>query len=103
MFRSLANWLTHTKVNGDVTLEKEEISAGQLITVGELTLLPIIRTYMSCQKVNKGIACFGSKIPIGIIVISPSWRCVLTITGEEVPLDQYIEQVPEVKELLQNI
>ena len=103
MFCSLANRLTNAKVNGDITLEKEEISTGQLITVGELTLLPIIRTYMSCQKVNKGIACFGSKAPIGIIVISPSWRRALNITGEEVPLDQYIEQVPEVKELLRNI
>jgi hypothetical protein len=49
------------------------------------------------------MACFGSKIPIGIIVISPGWRCALNISGEEVALDQYIEQVPEVKELLENI
>jgi len=84
-------------------LEKEEISTGQYIYVGELTLLPIIRTYMSCRNVNNGIACFGTKTPIGIIVISPDWRRALNITGEEVPLDEYLEQVPEVKELLQNM
>ena len=81
-------------------MEIEEVSAGKPITVGETMLLPIVRTSISCRNVNSGIVCSGSKIPIGIIVISPGWRRALNIAGEEVPLDQYLEQVPEVKELL---
>jgi hypothetical protein len=57
---------------------------------------------MSCRNINNGIACYGLKIPIGIIVTSPNCQRALNMTGEDVPLDQYLEQVPEIKELLQS-
>ena len=83
-------------------MEVEEMSAGQCITVGELTLLPIIRTYVSCRSVNSGIVCSGSKDIVGIVVVSPKGKHAINVAGEEVPLEQYMEQIPEVKELLQN-
>jgi len=46
--------------------------------------------------------CFGSKDIVGIVVVSPKGKRAINVAGEEVPLDQYIEQIPEVKELLQN-
>ena len=84
-------------------MEIEKTSAGQYIIVGELTLLPIIRTYMSCRNVNHGIVCSGSKNLVGIVVISPKWKGAINVAGEEVPVAQYMEQVPEVKELLQSM
>ncbi len=81
---------------------KEEVSAGQLITVGEITMLPIIRTAVVCQEVNPGVAGYGSKGLVGIVVVSPKGQYAIDIAGEEVPLEQYAEEVPEVKELLQS-
>jgi len=84
-------------------LEIEEMSAGQHITVGEITLLPVIRTCVSCQNVSSGIVCSGSKNVVGIVAVSPKWKRAINVAGEEVPVSQYMEQVPELKELLQSM
>jgi hypothetical protein len=81
-------------------LEKEEIRVGEKITVGEITLLPIIRTSVTCRNVSRGIVCSGSKNLVGIVVVSPKEKRAISINGEEVPVHQYMEQVPELKELL---
>lgn len=81
-------------------METEEIRVGQKITVGEITLLPIIRTSVTCRNVNRGIVCSGSKNLVGIVAISPKEKRAINIDGEEVPVHQYMEQVPELKELL---
>jgi hypothetical protein len=81
-------------------LETEEIRVGQRITVGKITLLPIIRTSVTCRNVSSGIVCTASKNPVGIVVVSPEEKRAISINGEEVPVHQYMEQVPELKELL---
>jgi hypothetical protein len=81
-------------------LETEEIRVGQRITVGKITLLPIIRTSVTCRNVSSGIVCTGWKNPVGIVVVSPEEKRAISINGEEVPVHQYMEQVPELKELL---
>ena len=81
-------------------METEEIKVGQHITVGEITLLPIIRTSVSCRDVNGGIVCSGSKNLVGIVIVSPKEKRAINVNGEEVPVHQYMELVPELKELL---
>jgi hypothetical protein len=81
-------------------LETEEIRVGQRITVGKITLLPIIRTSVTCRNVSSGIVCTAWKNPVGIVVVSPEEKRAISINGEEVPVHQYMEQVPELKELL---
>ena len=84
-------------------MELEEFSVGKRITVGEITLLPIIRTVVSCRKVNSSIVCFGSKTLFGLVAASPKWKRAMNATGQEVPISQYSEQFGEVKELLQSV
>ena len=55
---------------------------------------------MTCRDVNRGIVCLGSKNLVGIVVVSPKEKRAISINGEEVPVHQYMEQVPELKELL---
>lgn len=81
-------------------METEEIRVGQKITVGEITLLPIIRTSVTCRSVNGGIVCLGSKNLVGIVVVSPEEKRAISIDGEEVPVHHYMELVPELKQLL---
>ncbi|GAH95640.1 unnamed protein product, partial [marine sediment metagenome] len=53
--------------------------------------------------VNHSIVCSGSKHLVGIVVISPKCRRAINVDGEEVPVKQYVEMVPEVRELLQSM
>ena len=84
-------------------MEIEKVSAGQPITVGETRLFPIVRTFISCHNINRGIVCFGSKSPVGIVVISPKGKGAINVAGEEVPIDHYTEQVAGLEELLQGM
>ena len=78
----------------------EEIQAVQPIRVGEITLVPIERTFVSCIGMEGGAAFRGSKGVVGIVVVSGKNRYALDLTGEEVPLDRYLTQVPELAWLL---
>jgi len=81
-------------------VEKEEISAGTYIRVGGITLVPILRTAVVCLSGRRGVTGFGTREVVGIVVVSPTGNHAISISGEEVPLDDYASQVPEVKELL---
>lgn len=81
-------------------METEVIRVAQHITVGEITLFPIIRTSVSCRNGNSGIVCSGSKNLVGIVVVSPKEKRAINVNGEEVPFAQYMKYVPALKELL---
>ncbi|MBL7165248.1 MAG: hypothetical protein ISS55_02030 [Dehalococcoidales bacterium] len=81
-------------------MEKEEISAGERITVGQVTLLPILRTVAHCRKGSRGIIGSGSREVLGVVVLSPAGHRAISVSGESVPLENYISQVPEIEELL---
>ncbi len=81
-------------------MEKEEISAGTLIRVGEVTLVPILRTTVVCLSGRRGITGFGTREVIGMVVVSPEGNRAISVSGEEVPVEKYTEKVPEINELL---
>jgi len=81
-------------------VEKEEVSTGTVIRIGEVTLIPILRTVVVCLSGRQGVTGFGTREVIGIVVVSPEANHAISISGEEVPIEDYVEKVPEVRELL---
>jgi len=81
-------------------VEKEEISTGTLIRIGEVTLVPILRTAVVCLSGRRGVTGFGTREVIGMVVVSLEGNRAISISGEEVPIEKYATQVPEVDELL---
>ena len=81
----------------------EEVKAGQPIRVGEITLVPIERTFVSCVGMEGGAVVRGSKGLAGIVVVSGKNRYAIDLTGEEVPVNRYLKQVPELARLLDRL
>jgi len=79
----------------------ESLDSGQIITVGEIKILPIIRVHISCQDNDRTVFGFASKGPVAFLVISPQGKRILNLDGEEVPIGQY-EEVRGLRELLQS-
>ena len=69
----------------------EEVKAGQPIRVGEITLVPIERTFVSCVGVAGGAVVRGSKGIAGIVVVSSKTKYTIDLTGEEVPLNRSLK------------
>ena len=84
-------------------MEIEEITAGQPIRVGDITLVPIIRTFVSCAGVERGVVVHGSKRPTGIVVVSKGDKYAMNLTGKRMPIDQYLRQVPGLAEVLETL
>ena len=58
----------------------EEIKAGRPIRVGEITLIPIESTFVSCVGMEGGALVRGSKGVVGIVVISGKNRYAIDVT-----------------------
>ena len=81
----------------------EEVKAGQPIGVGEIKLVPIESTLVSCVGTEGGAVVRGSKGLAEIVVVSGKNRYAIDLTGEEVPMDRYLEQVPDLARLLDKL
>lgn len=83
-------------------MEKEEISTGTYIRIGEITLVPILRMVAVCLSGRRGVTGFGTREVIGMVVLSPVGNRAISIYGEEVPIEEYTTQLPEIRELLRS-
>ena len=82
-------------------MEKKEVVIENPVTIAGVTLIPIVMISQNYWQGNGGISFMGFKQPVSVIVVSPSAKRAFKITGEEVPLDQLIQEVPGVKEILE--
>jgi len=81
-------------------MEKKEVEIDNPVTVAGVTLIPVVKVSSNYWRRNSSLSFFGVKQPIGVVVVSPSAKRAFRMTGEEVPLDQLIQEVPGIKEVL---
>lgn len=81
-------------------METKAVEIGNPVTVAGVILIPVVKVSLSYWHGNHGISFFGVKQPVSVVVVSPSVKRAFRITGEEVPLEQLILEVPGVKERL---
>ena len=81
-------------------MKKETVELGKQITLGETIIFPVIQTLVSCQNNDKSIVCFGQKNVVAVLSISPDQQFALNATGEVISIQQYAEQFPEIKDML---
>ena len=84
-------------------MEKEEIEIGNPVTSAGVTLIPVIKVSLNYWRYNDSLSFFRNKQPIGVVVVSQSNKTAFRITGEEIPLAQFIQEVPGIKEALEGI
>lgn len=84
-------------------MEKKEVGLGIPVAVAGVTLIPVTEVLLNYWHGNGGISFFGVKQPIGVVVVSQSTKRAFRVSGEEVPLDQLIQEAPAVKEILERI
>ncbi len=84
-------------------MEKEEVEIGNPVTIGGFTLIPVVELSLTYWCSGGRFSCFGTKQPASIVVVSPSGKRAFRISGEEVPLDQFIKETPGMREVLETI
>ena len=84
-------------------MEKKEVTIGKPVTVAGVTLIPVVEVSLNYWHGNGGASFFSVKQPVAVVVVSPLAKRAFRITGEEVSLDQLIQEVPGMKEILARI
>ena len=73
------------------------------VTVAGITLIPIATASSSYWCRKHGLAYFGIKQPLSIAVITRSEKKAFRMTGEEIPFDRLIREVPDIQETLAQV
>ncbi len=81
--------------------KKEEVEIGSPVTVRGTTLIPVIRFSLNSWHHKGGVSFLGMKQPVNVVVISPWKKKAFRITGEEIALQQLLQEVPEAEEIIQ--
>ena len=84
-------------------MEKKEIKIERPFTAAGVTLVPIAETSLNWWQHKGQLSLFGTKQPVGVVVVSPEGRKAFRISGEEISLDRLAEEVPEINEVLGEI
>ena len=84
-------------------MEKKEVEIGSPVAVRGVTLIPVTKVSLNSWRRKGSISSFGIKQPVSVVVVSPSEKRAFRITGEEVPLDRFIREAPDIKEILAGI
>ncbi len=81
-------------------MEKKEVKIGNSITIAGVTLIPVEKISLNYWHGKGSISFFGIKQPVSIVVVSQAEKKAFRISGEEISLNQLIQEIPDIKELL---
>ena len=82
-------------------MEKKEVRIENSVAVAGVTVIPVTKVSLNYWRSNSSISFFGVKQLVSVVVVSPLAKKAFRITGEEVSLDQLIQEVPGIKEILE--
>jgi len=85
-------------------MEKKEVTIGSPVTVDGVTLIPLVEVSLGYWRRSGGGSFFGVKQPVAVVVaVSGSARKAFRVSGEEIPLDQLIQEVPAIIKILEKV
>jgi len=80
-------------------MEKTQITADTPLHVGHFKIVPVIRVvYNTWTQGSRSITC-GSKQPVAIVFFTQNERKILRVSGEEMSLQELIEEFPETRNI----
>jgi hypothetical protein len=82
-------------------MEKKKVIIVGPMAIAGMTLILVTRLSLHCQPIGSSIFFSGIKQPVSIVVASPSIKKAFDITGEEISLDQLIQEAPSLAEVLE--
>ncbi len=84
-------------------MKEKEVDIGNPVTIGQVTLIPVVEFSLNYWRGGSRFSCFGIKQPASIVVVSPAGKRAFKTNGEEVPLGQFIKETPGIREVLETI
>ena len=84
-------------------MEKKEVVIGNPVAVAGVTVIPVAKVLLRSWLSRSGISVLAIKQPVAVAVISPLAKRAFRVTGEEISLDQLVQEAPCIKEVLETV
>jgi hypothetical protein len=82
-------------------MEKTDVTIDDPIVLDRLTIIPVVSLSLNCWHFDNFTSACGVKNLVAFLVISPTERRADGASGEEVSTNQFIEELPGLKEILE--
>jgi len=79
---------------------EEKIVLESPVRIGEITLITVARKSLRRWSPRRGISFLGFKRPMAVVVVSPSGKRALNLSGEETAIEPLIEEIPGLAEVI---
>ncbi len=76
---------------------------GKPITVNKITVIPLEEDTIYCPGGKGWACCYVSRIPVGIVMVTPEKQWACDISGERVPLANFVHKFDGLQEIIDNI
>ncbi len=81
-------------------MEKKEIIVDKPVEIAGMTIIPVVCVTTNCFSKKNGIASYCEKKPLFVVIVTASYKKAFNINGAEVPLEELIEAVPDLKGMI---
>ena len=81
-------------------MQTEKMKIEGAISEGAFIFLPVSKTTCRTEWIGQTASFFAAKIPVAIVVLSPTGKRAFRISGEEISLDTLAAEVPDIWEAI---
>lgn len=81
----------------------KEISVGTPVTIGEITIIPLVEISTYHNNNRDMLSVYVSKEPVGIVVGSRQSKWAIDIDGRQVPLETYTRKINGLQQTLDSL
>ena len=81
-------------------MEEKKIVINKPVSVAGLTLIPVTQVSLDLWSTRVGEAFLAIKQPIAVVVVSSQKNRAFRMTGEEVLLEELVQEYPGLKDYL---
>jgi len=82
-------------------MEIKKVGIGSPVVIDGVRLVPIVRTTIGYWQKDGMVSFLGTKRPVSLLAISLSTRVAFAIAGEQVDVKWLIEEVPDIKTVIE--
>ena len=84
-------------------METKEVALDNPVAIAGLTIIPVVQVLLNSWHAKGNTSFFGLKQPIAVIVVSSLATRAFRITGEEISIEQLLQEAPAIKEGLEKL
>jgi len=80
---------------------EKKITISSPVAIAGVTLILVIKVSVNCQGAGNNIFFSGIKQPVNVVVAAPSTEKAFNIDGDEIPIGQLLQEVPDLAGMLE--